>query len=102
MKHFKEDEFLSDVSDICWEQFFQQTDNIITLVDDWSTLFALIIEKHAPLREMRVSEKHCPWINKDLKSLMKTRDRLKKAALKSKSTILMDAYRQALNKANSC
>ena len=22
MKHFKEDEFLSDVSDICWEQFF--------------------------------------------------------------------------------
>ena len=101
MKHFKEDEFLSDVSDICWEQFFQQTDNINTLVDDWSTLFALIIEKHAPLREMRVSEKHCPWINKDLKSLMKTRDRLKKAALKSKSTILMDAYRQARNKANS-
>ena len=32
---------------------------------------------------------------------MQTRDRLKKAALKSKSTILMDAYRQARNKANS-
>ena len=101
MKHFKEDEFLSDVSDICWEHFFQQTDDINKLVDDWSILFALIIEKHAPLREMRLSEKYCPWINKDLKSLMQTRDRLKKAALKSKSTVLMDSYRQARNKVNS-
>ena len=101
IKHFKEDEFLSDVSDTCWEHFFQQTDDINKLVDDWSTLFALIIEKHAPLREMRVSEKYCPWINKDLKSLMRNRDRLKIAALKSKSTVLMDSYRQARNKVNS-
>ena len=100
-KHFKEDEFLSDVSDICWEHFFQQIDYINKLVDDWSALFALIIEKHAPLREVRVSEKYCPWINKDLKSLMQTKDRLKKAALKSKSTVLMDSYRQARNKVNS-
>ena len=81
--------------------FFQQTDDINKLVDDWSTLFALIIEKHAPLREMRVSEKYCPWINKDLASLMQTRDRLKKAALNSKSTVLMDSYRQARNKVTS-
>ena len=67
MKHFKEDEFLSDVFDICLGHFFQQTDDINKLVDDWSTLFALIIEKHASLREIRVSEKYCPWINKTLR-----------------------------------
>ena len=50
---------------------------------------------------MRVSEKYCPWIDKDLKGLMMTRDRLKKAALKSKSPILMDSYRQARNRVNS-
>ena len=101
MRNFKEDEFLSDVSGICWEHMFQQTDDINTLVNDWSALFSLIIEKHAPLREMRVFEKYCPWIDKDLKGLMMSRDRLKKAACKSKSPILMDSYRQARNKVNS-
>ena len=101
MRNFKEDEFLSDVFGICWEHMFQHTDDINTLVNDWSALFSLIIEKHAPLREMCVSEKYYPWIDKDLKGLMMTRDRLKKAACKSKSPILMDSYRQARNKVNS-
>ena len=101
MKNFKEDEFLSDVSGICWEHMFLQTDDINTLVNAWSALFSSIIGKHAPLREMRVSEKYCPWIDKDLKGLMITRDRLKKAALKNKSPILMDSYRQIRNRVNS-
>ena len=48
MRTFKEDEFLSDVSGIFWEHMFQQTDNINTLFNEWSALFSLIIEKHAP------------------------------------------------------
>ena len=101
MKNFKEDEFLSDVSDICWERMFLQTDDTNTLVNAWSALFSSIIGKHAPLREMRVSEKYWPWIDKDLKGLMIARDRLKKAALKNKSPILMDSYRQIRNRVNS-
>ena len=58
MKNFKEDEFLSDVSGICCEHMFLQTDDINTLVNAWSALFSSIIGKHAPLREMRVSEKY--------------------------------------------
>ena len=51
------------------------------LVDDWSKHFSMIIDKHAPINSMRVSEKYCPWINKDLKGLMKKRDKLKKQQL---------------------
>lgn len=58
----------------------------------------MIIEKHAPLSEMRVSEKYCPWINKALKDLMRTRDKIKKSAIKGKSPILKDSYRQIRNK----
>ena len=61
MKNFKE-----DVSGICWGHIFQQTNDINTLVNDWSALFSLVIGKHTPLREMLVSEKYCPWIDKDL------------------------------------
>ena len=100
MKNFDAEVFLSDVFSVCWERMFNETGDINALVNYCSSLFSLIIEKHAPIREMRVSEKYCPWVNKDLKALMLTRDKLKKAALKRKSQFLMDSYRQIRNKVN--
>ena len=100
MKNFKEEAFLADVFGICWEQMLTETDDIAVLVSSWSHLFSLIIEKHAPIIVMRVSEKYCPWIDKDLKKLMQTREKLKKAAAKRKSQFLMDSYRQVRNKVN--
>ena len=85
---------------MCWEQMITGTDDIDVLVSNWSNLFSLIIEKHAPMTVMRVSEKYCPWIDKDLKKLMQTRDKLKRAAAKRKSQFLMDSYRQVRNKVN--
>ena len=38
-----------------------------------------------------------PWISKELKILMRAKDRLKQAALKSKSPALMSSYRKARN-----
>ena len=101
MKNFNEDAFLADVSGICWELLLTETDDINTLVNNWSNLLSLIIEKHAPITEMRVSEKYCPWIDKDLRDLMQTRDKLKKVASKRKSQFLMDSYRPVRNKVNS-
>ena len=100
MKNFNEEAYLADVFGICWEQMLTGTDDIDILVRNWSNLFSLIIEKHAPMTVMRVSEKHCPWIDKDLKKLMQTRYKLKKAAAKRKSQFLMDPYRQIRNKVN--
>ena len=89
MKNFNEDAFLAaaswKVSGICWELLLTETDYINTLVNNWSNLFSLIIDKQAPITEMCVSEKYCPWIDKDLRDLMQTRDKLKKAASKRKS-----------------
>eukprot|EP00112_Aurelia_sp_Birch-Aquarium-sp1_P026252 Seg92.2 transcript_id=Seg92.2/GoldUCD/mRNA.D3Y31 product="hypothetical protein" protein_id=Seg92.2/GoldUCD/D3Y31 len=100
MKNFNEEAFLADVSGICREQMLTETDDVDVLGNNWSNLFSLIIEKHAPITEMRVSEKYCPWIDHDLRKLMQTRDGLKKAAAKRKSQFLMDAYRQVRNKVN--
>ena len=49
---------------------------------------------------MRVPEKYCPWIDKGLKALMPSRNKLKRAALKRKSQFLMDSFRQIRNKVN--
>ena len=60
MKNFNEESFLADVSGICWEQMLTETDDIDVLVSSWWNLFSLIIEEHAPMTVMRVSEKYCP------------------------------------------
>ena len=73
------------------------TDDINALVNCWSNLFSIIIEKHAPMVEMRYAEKYCPWIDKDFRDLICSRGKLK-AAIKSKSPILMDSYKQIRNK----
>ena len=100
MKNFDKDAFLADVADICWEHGLDETDDVNVLVTQWSTLFSLIIDKHAPIKTLRVSERYCPWVNDDLKKLIRSRDKLKKAAVKSKSLLLMSSYRHIRNKIN--
>ena len=78
MKNFNKEAFLADVSGVCWEQMLNETDDINVPVNNWSNLLSLIIDKHAPIAEMRVFEKFCPWIDKDLRNLMVARDRLKR------------------------
>ena len=51
--------------------------------------------------QMRVSEIYCPWINQDLKALMRNRDRMKRIALKRKSPVMMETYKQLRNKVNT-
>ena len=48
-----------------------------------------------------MSEKYSPWINEELKKLMRTRDRLKKNAVKSQSSALIRSYRKARNASTS-
>ena len=62
-------------------------------MSNWSNLFSSVIEKHAPVQKMRVSDKFCPWVNADLRALIKSWDKLKLAASKNKSKLLMSSYR---------
>ena len=43
---------------------------------------------------------NCPWITKDFKLMCASRDKLRKQAIKSKSEVLFDAYKQMRNKVN--
>ena len=84
-----------------WESVDTQTDDEDILVKNWSALFSVIIEKHVTIMQMRVSKKYYPWINQDLKALMRNRDRMKMVALKRKSSILMESYGRLKNKVNT-
>ena len=101
MKNFSEEAFLQDVATINWQDILGISYDVNKLVERFSTLFSLMIEKHAPLRQIRVSEKYCPWINADLKRLIRTRDRLKRSAVKHKSQVMISSYKQCRNQVNT-
>ena len=100
MKNFVYESFLFDLGQIDWDGIVRNSGNVHDAVQQWSTTLSLVIEMHAPLQDMRVSNKYSPWLNSDFRKLSRQRDRIKTAAVKRKSTILMDAYKQLRNKAN--
>ena len=93
--------FLSEAESISWDQMMTETDDINALVNICTHIFSLIIDKHAPIVEKHVSEKYCPWIIKELKDFMGTRDKLKKSAVNCKSALVMESYRQVRNRVNA-
>ena len=70
-------------------------------MNNWFKLSLYVIKKHVPIERMRVSDRYCPWINAEVRALIKSRDSLKLAACKGKSTLLVISYRQIRNKVNS-
>ena len=101
MKNFDETSFLADISSIDWNLIIQSSAYLDSAVENWTNMLSLIIEKHAPMRQRRVSDRYCPWITSELKANIRSRDKLKKSAVKHGSALLMQAYRHTRNRVNS-
>ena len=101
LKNLSSDNFLSDLGQIDWHNIVSSSKDINEAVNKWSYLLSLVIEKHAPLTEFKVSDKHSPWLTKELKALARTSDKLKSLAIKNNSSILMASYRHVRNRVNN-
>ena len=92
---------MQDVATIDWQDVLGTSDHVNKVVERFSVEFSFMIEKHAPFRQIRVPEKYRPWINADLKRLIRTRDRLERFAVKHKSQIISSSYKQCRNQMNT-
>ena len=99
MKNFDKDLFLSDLASVDWSAIVYNSDDADSTVCQWSRILSDIIEKHAPLRESRVTERFSPWITPELKQLLRARDKLRTRDVKAKSQLVMNAYKQMRCKA---
>ena len=100
MKKFNEEAFVADAASICWETVVNNFSDTNDLIREWSSLFSAIVEKHAHMREMKVSDSNSPWITSELKSLMISRDKPKKAAVKHKFPTMTSSYKAIRNRVN--
>ena len=101
MKKFNEELFLNNLAAINWQRILICSQDINDVVQNWTNILSLVIEKHAPLIERRVSDKSTTWLNPEIKRVFKTRGKLKTAAIKSKLNISMEAYKQVRNRDNA-
>ena len=97
MKTFNKERFLNDLVQVDLKVIASHSDEIDLVVDQWTTVFSIIPEKHAAFRDRRVRDRFCPWVTKDLRKMLIVRDRLKKQAIRSKSPMLMAACKQMRN-----
>ena len=49
------------------------------------------------MKTIRVSEKYCPWVNADHKRMIRSRDKLKKKAIRTGSPLLLSSYKHMRN-----
>ena len=96
-KNFNHHHFLDDVAQQPWNKLFSET-NPEAMWDVWKDLFMEIVDRHAPLQNKRVSNKHSPWITCELTRKIYKRNYMKKIAIQENSATAWQRYKQARNK----
>ena len=81
MKNFNEELFLNFLAAIDWQGIPIYSQDINEVVQNWTNIRSLVVGKHAPHIERRVSDKSTPWLNPEIKKMFRTRDKLKTAAV---------------------
>ena len=76
-KSFNEQDFINDLQSAPWDiiKIFDDTNDTL---DSWSSMFIEIVDKHLPLKTLRVKRKQQPkWLTPEIIEAIKTRDRYK-------------------------
>ena len=100
MKNFNEQLFRNDLAAIDWQRILICSQDINEVVQNWTNILSLVVGKHVPLIERRVSDESTPWLKPEIKTIF-TGDKLKTAAVKSRSNMLMKACKQIHNRTNA-
>ena len=75
MKNVTEELFLNDLAAIDWQRILICCQNINDVVQNWTNILSLVVGKHAPLIERRVSDKSTPWLNPQIKKMLRMREK---------------------------
>ena len=99
-KNFNANDFLTDLSQMPWENIAQH-DNSNVCWQVWKSLYLQVLDRHAPLRRMRTRGNSLPWISSDIKGIMRSRDFHKIKAVRYNSQSHWTKYKELRNKVNA-
>jgi hypothetical protein len=95
-KTFLENDFIADVENIEWDTVLEKMHENAAL-DFFMNLFSAVCDKHAPIKKFTVRSLKAPWLDEELRKLMRQRDLLKRSAIMSGNAADWQEYRSLRN-----
>ena len=95
-KTFLENDFIADVENIEWDTVLEKMHENAAL-DFFMNLFSAVCDKHAPIKKSTVRSLKAPWLDEELRKLMRERDLLKRSAIMSGNAADWQEYRSLRN-----
>ncbi len=91
-KHYDANEFARDISDVPWSVIdgFGDTEDKL---EAFHLLFDPILDKHAPIKRVKLRARPDPFVTDEIKVLMQTRDEWRKLAGKTNNPNAWSSYR---------
>ena len=99
-KNYTPESFSENLHSPSWEE----VNTSLTVNEAWQAFkktLVGIMDKHAPMSTKRVRASTLPWLNTDIRALMKQRDHQHNKALKTKSPEHWASYKELRNKTTS-
>ena len=91
---------LDDLHNLPIKLILESSGNPVTLWQTWNSFFINIINKHAPVKTIRVRGNSLPYVTAEVKHMMRTKDKLRGKANKTGSVYLRQPFQQMRNKVN--
>ena len=88
--------FLEDIAQEQWEHI-SLVDDVDEQLNQFNSNFLRILDRHAPVKTIKVRHRQSPFVDNEIKELMKKRDRLHRVARQTKNICDWDSFRVARN-----
>ena len=82
VKHYRSDNFHSDIKQAPWS-IVDVFDDVSDKLFAFNNLFSDILDKHAPVKTIKIRGRPLPYVTDEIRQLMKTREEWRKIARKS-------------------
>ena len=97
-KNLNNDTLIKDLNELPFELMRASADNPNDLWSRWKYFFLDILNKHAPVKTIRVKGNNFPYVTAEVKSMMRQRNYLKGKANNTGSKYLRQAFQHLRNK----
>ena len=93
LKDYDRNQFVMDLAQIPWHENVS-IDDANEKISSFNGHFLIkYLKKHAPVKSMKIRYRRCPFMSREIKELMKNRDKLHKLARRTKMTTDWENYR---------
>ena len=95
-KNYQQNAFLRDISMVPW-CIVDCFDDIDDSLHAFNTLFNEVLDKHAPIRKVKIRGRPSPYITDEIRELIKSRDRWRKIARRTSNPDAWIVYKNLRN-----